>query len=121
MIDMDTLKAVAKLNELTKLAENGILPFSEATPENINDHIFYDDEDEGMELDDGLVIYPAVGDCCVDELHHDIISYDENSLWIIVVTVDTEPECDDVNPTVSMWPKNQDGSIEIIDGSWYVG
>ena len=46
MIDMDTIRAIAKLNELTKLAENGILPFSEATPDNIHDHIFYDDEDE---------------------------------------------------------------------------
>ena len=120
MIDMDTIRAIAKLNELTKLAENGILPFSEATPDNIHDHIFYDDEDEGIELEDGLVVYPAVGDVCIDEQHHDIVSYDRNNLWAIVVVVDTEPECDDAKPYVSMWP-NQDGNIDIIDGVWYFG
>lgn len=112
MVNMETVHFISVLNELAKITktEDGdpyILPFSECTPENQNDYLFYNDRNPMKDEDDvdyaeAPTYYDIVLDKCVDQYHHDIIStysnqfdgisiryrvsHDGNDNWIEVCT-----------------------------------
>lgn len=67
-INMETIKALGMINMLVQKAKNGVKPFSEATLENMDKYIFYD---ERIEDEKG---FPIVCDMMVAEDHHDVIS-----------------------------------------------
>ena len=42
-INMETIKTLEMINMLVQKAKNGVKPFSEATLENMDNYIFYDE------------------------------------------------------------------------------
>ena len=67
-INMETIKTLEMINMLVQKAKNGVKPFSEATLENMDNYIFYD---EKAETENG---FPIVHGMMVDEDHHDVLS-----------------------------------------------
>ena len=67
-INMETIKTLEMINMLVQKAKNGVKPFSEATLENMDNYIFYD---EKAETENG---FPIVHGMIVDEDHHDVLS-----------------------------------------------
>ena len=65
-INMETIKTLEMINMLVQKAKNGVKPFSEATLENMDNYIFYD---EKAETENG---FPIVHGMMVDEDHHDV-------------------------------------------------
>jgi hypothetical protein len=76
MVNKRTVELIGYLNDLAEESEDGIRPFSTATPQD-KDGLWYDDENPvEIDEDDGdtYASYPLVSGRLVDELHHDIIS-----------------------------------------------
>lgn len=74
MIDTTTLNFMLEVNRLAGKTKYPILPFSEATKENKDSHIFYNQDDLIGTVEDQK-FYPIVLDSIIDEEHHDVISY----------------------------------------------
>lgn len=68
-INFQTVRFIALLNELANNMENGIIPFSQITMDTRRDALIYDD------INIPTHDYRLVLDKCVDDIHHDIISY----------------------------------------------
>lgn len=84
-INMETIKTLEMINMLVQKAKNGVKPFSEATLENMDNYIFYD---EKAETENG---FPIVHGMMVDEddymyiefqLDDGIIEIDENGWYV---------------------------------------
>lgn len=125
MINTDTIKFIAFLDELAGSSENGIYPFSTATNEQKNG-LLYDDKrpiykalhNDKLDNDDK---YTLIADCLIDNEHHDVIStytqmYDADDIVIEVVVNEEENDV-----YVSVTSRNDpDFCIVIEDGRWYV-
>lgn len=76
MVNRRTVELIGYLNELAEEIEDGIRPFSTATPQD-KDGLWYNDENP-IEIDedngDTYASYPLIANYFVDELHHDIVS-----------------------------------------------
>ena len=115
MINIETIKFVNMLNELAGLSKNGIVPFYEATEENKNTKIFYDQN--SLDKENG---YRVVLDCCIVDdhncYHHDVISYYDSDSFEYQIRVYIDEDSTSyvsVNLLIS-------GDIIIIqDGTWY--
>ena len=104
-INMETIKTLEMINMLVK-------PFSEATLENMDNYIFYD---EKAETENG---FPIVHGMMVDEDHHDVLStLDQYINSEDEYTVRVRFDEDDY-----MYIEFQldDGIIEIDENGWYV-
>lgn len=114
MIGFETLCFMKHLDELAKLAQNGIKPFSEATAENQEMFVFYDDTKEGSE-------FPVVLQMHVNDLHHDIVSYDDGDNYRVLVSMQ-----EDGTPMLYVagyksfahYECNVDYYIDFTNGSW---
>lgn len=73
MINIETIKFIKIIEELTKLSKNGIKPFSEATYTNQDLYIFYDENNTNV---DGS--YKICLDMVLICDHHDVVSYYES-------------------------------------------
>lgn len=111
MINVETIKFHRMLDELAKLSASGIKDFSEATPENIHDMLFFDSESP-----DENENYPIVLDSCVIDSHHDIVSYYDSDSSEYSVRAILE-EDDAVYIVVKLMISDQE--IVIEDGRWY--
>lgn len=110
-MDFETIKFISLLNELAEKTQNGYIPFSKATSENI-DCILYDETET---YSNG---YPIILDTCMDEIHHDIIDtyneiYDPEGIVIRLVIEDGEPF---INITSKY---DKDVNIVVESGRWY--
>ena len=112
MVNVETVRFIGIMKELAKLSENGIFSFSKCNEKNRNDYIFYDDTKKNE--DD---TYKIVCDSCVDELHHDIISYYGEDDYIIGVVVHDEDDVQDIFVQVRM---NNNVMIVIENGDWHL-
>lgn len=111
-INMETIKTLEMINMLVQKAKNGVKPFSEATSENMDNYIFYD---EKAETENG---FPIVHGMMVDEDHHDVLStLDQYINSEDEYTVRVRFDEDDY-----MYIEFQldDGIIEIDENGWYV-
>lgn len=105
-------KTLEMINMLVQKAKNGVKPFSEATLENMDNYIFYD---EKAETENG---FPIVHGMMVDEDHHDVLStLDQYINSEDEYTVRVRFDEDDY-----MYIEFQldDGIIEIDENGWYV-
>ena len=110
-INMETIKTLEMINMLVQKAKNGVKPFSEATLENMDNYIFYD---EKAETENG---FPIVHGMMVDEDHHDVLStLDQYINSEDEYTVRVRFDEDDY-----MYIEFQldDGIIEIDENGWY--
>lgn len=111
-INMETIKTLEMINMLVQKAKNGVKPFPEATLENMDNYIFYD---EKAETENG---FPIVHGMMVDEDHHDVLStLDQYINSEDEYTVRVRFDEDDY-----MYIEFQldDGIIEIDENGWYV-
>ena len=111
-INMETIKTLEMINMLVQKAKTGVKPFSEATLENMDNYIFYD---EKAETENG---FPIVHGMMVDEDHHDVLStLDQYINSEDEYTVRVRFDEDDY-----MYIEFQldDGIIEIDENGWYV-
>ena len=111
-INMETIKTLEMINMLVQKAKNRVKPFSEATLENMDNYIFYD---EKAETENG---FPIVHGMMVDEDHHDVLStLDQYINSEDEYTVRVRFDEDDY-----MYIEFQldDGIIEIDENGWYV-
>ena len=111
-INMETIKTLEMINMLVQKAKKGVKPFSEATLENRDNYIFYD---EKAETENG---FPIVHGMMVDEDHHDVLStLDQYINSEDEYTVRVRFDEDDY-----MYIEFQldDGIIEIDENGWYV-
>lgn len=53
-INMETIKTLEMINMLVQKAKNGVKPFSEATLENMDNYIFYDEKKPKLKMDSRL-------------------------------------------------------------------
>ena len=133
MINWGTVKLIDLMNRLCRMNTGKFIPFSEAKPEQNpmafpHDEnevgILYDDE-EPVDLGYGYVLYRAIMDCCLDEIHHDIISYwdseyeDQFNIGVVVDTRDTE------NKNLELRFKNRknalaDMGVDLSSDGWRV-
>lgn len=112
MINFATVEFIGLLNNLAEKAENGIKPFKEATRKDFSNHIFYD---EGAMIDDGK--YKIVLDACLDDYHHDAVSYlGDGCEYLAFVCVE-----EDGDLSAQIYFPQCDGIviIENKDGRWY--
>lgn len=70
-----TLKFLLWLREMEERVKHGFVPFSRYTGDSDCDGVLYDDSSKVERNSDGDDCFPLVCDCCVDENHHDIISW----------------------------------------------
>lgn len=87
MLDIETLKFLNVVNDLTDKTKKEAIPFSEIeyhdecyfyNNEKIDceEHIIYDDYEEYTDDDlDNIRMYPIVYIMCVDDDHHDVVAY----------------------------------------------
>lgn len=116
MINIETVRFIKIIEELTKLSKNGIKPFSEATEINRNFYIFYDENNVNV---DGS--YKICLDMVLIGDHHDVISYYENYIassdpkdqFLYGVMID---EDDDKYIKIKI---SDDEDIIIENGKWY--
>lgn len=107
MIDFETVRFMKLLDELAALSANGIVPFSEATPESWGSRqkLFYDDTPANFRV---------VCDACIDELHHDIISYYSSADYTIRAICEEGDK-----PFVEVMSADGCYTIVVEDGVWY--
>ena len=116
MLNIETIRFIKMLDELAEKTKKGIFDFKEATEDNRQDRIFYD---ERCVHDDGS--FGVVLDSCViddpDCIHHDVISYygNESDEYAVCAIVDREEN--DVYILVRL--TTSDEQIVIKDGEWY--
>lgn len=119
MINIETVKFIQMLNELTELMENGVAEFSEATQETLHTKLFYDkskiDENDR---------YPIVLDACLiddpDSYHHDVISYYESYVDDdYTVRVDLGDPEEGEEPYLEVSLAVSDESVVVQPGRWY--
>ncbi len=106
MINVETIKFMNLLNELSDLTLNGIENFSNATSDTFGTKIFYDSKDQ----------FKVVSDACIID-HHDIIGYYESELNEYIVRVEFDEENDKPFVVVKFTISNEE--IVIEDGKWY--
>ena len=108
-INVNTLRCLAMVNELSKLIPNGIKPFSECEARYKHNHIFYY-EDDGE--------YKIVLDSCVDEQHHDVVSnydaYCDNKCNVRLMDINDKPYIS------ILFPYENNEIIIESDGRWYM-
>ena len=77
MLNVETMKFMKLMDELSERMQNGLVDFSEATEKDVHVKLFYYEEAENRE--DGNRRFRIVEDSCVIDdpkcLHHDVISY----------------------------------------------
>ena len=119
MINWDTIKLIDLMNTLCRLNTGRFIPFSTARPEQNPLAFPRDDNEIGILYDDkqpidlgyGYLLYRAVADCQLDELHHDIISYWDDyykDQFYIGVVVDTR---DESNKSLELRFKSEKGPM----------
>lgn len=107
MVDFETVRFMGMLDKLAALSANGIVPFSEATQESWSSHqyLFFDDSAENFRI---------VCDACIDELHHDIVSYYSGADYIVRAICE-----EDEQPFVEIMSADGQYTIVVEDGVWY--
>ena len=118
-INTVTVAFIGFLNKLAAISEDGIHPFSTATPDN-REGLLYDDKSPLTIADspDDYVSYPLVADCIIDAEHHDMIStwteiYAPKGIRIVV-------DVDNIGSWVSITSEYDDEFlIDVEDGYWY--
>lgn len=112
MVNVDTLIFYKLMEELAKKSKNGIEPFVNATAENIEDKIFFDENTKDL-YGQG---HQIVCDSCVNDDHHDIITNQDTKEYIIRANQDEEGNWYLV---VKFFDLMKDGpDIIIQDGEW---
>lgn len=107
--DVNMLRFIEMLNELSKKSANGIKSFKEATYDNFDNYVFYDS-------DSGSNNYKIVMDACLIE-HHDIINYYDTYCdydYSVYVCIN-----EDGSFYIEVDLKNEDDLIVIENGEWY--
>lgn len=125
MVNRRTVELIGYLNELAEEIEDGIRPFSTATPQD-KDGIWYDDENP-IEIDevdgdsDTYASYPLIANYCLDDLHHDIISTWTDGWGIEGIEFSVIIENNN-KPFICVTSKDDDEFyIVIINGVWRNG
>lgn len=114
--NLATIALWLQMQKFIELSKNPILPFSEATSENFDNHIFYD-EKHNVSKNENYKAHSVVLDAWLDELHHDIVStYNLNfpSLEILVAI----PE-ESSDPYLRIFDPQTNVEFFIEDGSCY--
>ena len=130
MIDFETVRFLGILNKLARKTKNPFIAFSDICHDDYEgvyiheneeldyrECIIYDDKKgEPDNRGDNSMSYPIVLDMCVDELHHDIVSYYDESYMcyephLIVI--------DDKNIFIEITRPYDNESIIIENGEWY--
>lgn len=93
--NLATISLWLRIQELTELSKNPILPFSEATSDNLKHHIFYD-ETRNINNDGDFEAHPVVLNALIDEIHHDIVStyhsaYPSLDISVIITEDSSDP------------------------------
>lgn len=115
-IDVETLRFLEMLEELSALTENGILPFEAATEDNWGMCAFYDSstkDEEGY--------YEVVSMALVDPEHHDIISYCNQSRYAnnYKINVFINENDEEQEPYIIIHFDDSEEWIIIENGEWY--
>lgn len=120
MINYETVRFIAMLNELAELTKNKALPFEKMTTENRYEHLFYDENTQRIINDDGHIhkSFKIVQDSCVCADHHDVIShYGDSEDYEVLLHCDDEiKEVDDYYVVVT--PLQEDIRFIVQDGHW---
>lgn len=111
MINVETIKFYKMLDELAKLTNSGFDDFANADQDTKHSKVFYDKENPN---DEGF--YPIVLDSCVDDYHHDAISYYDSSSEEYNIHVVLE---EDEDPYILVTLLLSQEQIVIEDGKWY--
>lgn len=110
--DIEVLKFVEMLNELSEKSKNGIKSFDEATYDNFGDYIFYGPKSKKEN------VYHVVMSACLGADHHDIIDYYDNycgkDYSIYVTHNEKETYCIEIDLY-----SDSDDKIVIENGKWY--
>lgn len=115
MINVETIKFIKMLDELSQSANGGIFEFKKATQNDLKySKVFYDEKSK-----DNYGNYKVVRDMCIIDdpecIHHDIISYyDSDAEEFTVRAVINE---DDKYIVVKFI--NSEDQIVIENGGWY--
>ena len=113
MINVETIKFIRMLDKLADLTKNGFAPFADAAEDNHFEKVF---NDESKPDENGA--FPIALDVCINEEHHDIISYydsDSNEYTARVYLEDGE------DPSIEVRLLLSDEVVVIHDGKWYFG
>lgn len=113
MINKETVKFIALLNELARETKNGIYPLSTATEEQKNGFIY--DDKKPSDAGNATNSYPPAGGC------HDFVPYldavndygEEISIEVYVNTFVPD------KPTLNVYSKDGDICFCVEDGHWY--
>ena len=108
MLNVETIKFMKMLDDLAQCSSVGIEGFSTATPERYGQIVYFDDEHHDANRYRRVVL-----DAVLDEYHHDIVSYIEDTEDYSVRVVE-----DDGVFIVVDFPKTGD-QIVIEHGKWY--
>lgn len=121
MIDADTIWFIGFLKELAEKSEEGFIPFSKASKEDVA-KIMYDDSQVLHEYPDvllGAKEYPLVLESVIGE-HQQVITSTEN--WgktdISVSVIACEDQMDESYIAIEF--EDQDWIIFIQDGEWWI-
>lgn len=111
--NLATISLWLRMQELTELSKNPILPFSKATSDNLKHHIFYD-ETRNTNNDGDYEAYPVVLDAFLDKFHHDIVStyrsaYLSLDISVIITEDSSDPYLRILNPQSNIEFVIQDG------------
>lgn len=107
MINVETIKFIEMIKELAKKSANGIKDFSEAIQGSEESYAYFDRNND----------YRIVLDSCVDEYHHDAVSYyDDFSFEYTVRAVEDEGNC---GYYILIHLLTSETDIIIENGNWY--
>lgn len=113
MINIETIRFVRMLDELSELTKNGILPFEEANENNYIDRLFYDTN--AIEGDGYRIVLDARVIDDTQNYHHDVISYyDSDSFEYKIRAIVSE---EDIYIKVTLLVSED--FIIIENGHWY--
>ena len=116
MINLETLKFLKILEDLSERTENGIEDFYKTAQTHTEDKIYYDSMNETCEK--GRRIFPAVNDFIESNEDCDIISRygDEETDYIINVVFE-----ENTTPSIEVKLLGYDDVIVVENGRWYFG
>lgn len=121
MFDLKTLQLISTFNTLSDRFSLGVVPFSEADEED-DCVLLYDDSesvDTGTDFDDNSNFYRIVLDKCIDENHHDIVSYYDVPGIDFYLVHEYNKKDDSIDEYICVHFDNSDSQVIIDEDGWY--
>ncbi len=118
MFDLTTLQLISTFKRLSDLFSLGVVPFSEV----LDDEglcLVYDDSEPVNTGDSNSNSYRIVLDKCVDENHHDIVSYYEMFGAEFYLVHEYDKESDSIDEYICVHFDNSDSVVIIDENGWY--